>query len=144
MRASSTDRQTGHVSRRGLGVAAVVAAQRAVAVEDERDVAVGQRNVAPQARQWSAGAIPRRLRSRIALPPLSAIRAELREQRRRERVAGLAPQVDDLHRRQLAAEPLAELEPLERSQLSGRGVALPYTATAPSSAARLAATVRAS
>ncbi len=30
------------------------------------------------------------------------------------------------------------------AQLSGRGVALPYTATAPSRAARFAATVRAS
>ena len=47
----------------------------------------GQRRVAPQARQWIAGATPRRLRSRIALPPLLGDRAELREQRRRERVA---------------------------------------------------------
>ena len=78
------------------------------------------------------------------MPPSLRDRAELREQRRRQRVARLAAQVDDAHGRQRPAEAAAELEPLERPQLSGRGVALPNTATAPSSAARFAATVRAS
>ena len=68
----------------------------------------------PQVRQWIAGTSPRRFSSRIALPPCSAIFAELGEQRRGERVAALAPQVDDAHRRQLAAQAAAELEPLER------------------------------
>ena len=39
--------------------------------------------------------------------------AELLEQRRRERVAGLATQVDDPDARHRRAEPLAELEPLQ-------------------------------
>src|SRR5438552_14508407 len=39
--------------------------------------------------------------------------AQLVEERRRERIAGLATQVDDAYRRQIGAEPRAELEPLE-------------------------------
>ena len=68
----------------------------------------GQRRVVPQARQWSAGATPRRLRSRIALPPRSATAPSSVEQRRRERIARLAAQVDDAHRRQRPADPAAE------------------------------------
>ena len=71
--------------------------------------------------------------------------AELREQRRRERIA--APR--GAGRRRAPAAACAAMRPPSSSrssaaQLSGRGVALPKTATAPSSAARFAATVRAS
>ena len=52
-------------------------------------------------------------------------RAELLEQRRRERIAALAAQVDDLDGRQPARDPAAELERSSDAQLSGRGVALP-------------------
>jgi hypothetical protein len=48
-----------------------------------------------------------RLASVLGEPP------ELRQQRRRERVARLAAQVDDAHRREPAAQPLAELEAFE-------------------------------
>ena len=68
----------------------------------------------PHARQWSAGATPRRFRSRIALRPVLGDAPQRVEQRRRQRIAGLAAQVDDAHRRQRRAEPAAELEPLER------------------------------
>ena len=69
----------------------------AVGVQDERDVAVrAAARRARTTRQWIAGATPRRFRSRIALPPPLGDRAELGEQRRRERIAGLAAEVDDL------------------------------------------------
>ena len=58
---------------------------------------LGQRRETPQARQWTAGATPRRLSRRIARPPLLHDPAERAEQRRRERVARLAPQVDQPH-----------------------------------------------
>ena len=40
--------------------------------------------------------------------------AQRTQERRRQRIAGLAPQVDDVHGRQVGADPPAELEPLER------------------------------
>ncbi len=58
--------------------------------------------------------MPRRFRSRIALPPSSSISPERGEQRGRERVARLAAQVDDLHRRQRRADPPAQVEALEQ------------------------------
>ena len=73
----------------------------------------------PQARQWSAGAIPRRFSSRIALPRRSATPRSSAEQRRRQRIAGLAAQVDDAHRRQVGAEPAAERQALERRPALG-------------------------
>ncbi len=100
--------------RRGGTEAAVVADEAArprAARARRRSARSG--SCAPQARQWSAGARPRRLRSRIAFPPRSATRAQLVEQRRRKRVAGLAAEVDDAHGRELAADASAELEPLE-------------------------------
>ena len=102
------------------------------------------RKVSPHARQCSAGATPRRFRSRIAFPPRSATLPSSTSSgaergypasRRRStmRTGGSGP----------ASRPPSS----RRSsvpQLSGRGVALPKTATAPSRAARFAATVRAS
>src|SRR5437763_875659 len=86
--------------RFGLRVAAVMTAQRAVGVQDERDVAVltAQRRAARAAvqRRRDAAAVQEQDRLATALRD----RTELGEQRRRERVAGLAPQVDDAHGRQ--------------------------------------------
>ena len=53
------------------------------------------------------------------MPPPSAILPELGEQRRRERVSRLAPQVDDAHRREATDEPAAELEPVQRGPALG-------------------------
>ena len=87
MRASSAEPQAGHVSPIGSERAAVVAAQRArPRAASSATSQLGQRRVAPQARQWTAGATPRRLRSRIAFPP------PLRESRRAPR--GAAPRAD--------------------------------------------------
>ena len=72
-----------------------------------------QRRVVPHERQWIAPEMPRRLRSRIARPPRSCDRRELGEERRRQRVAGLAPEVDELDRRHRSADPRRKLEPLE-------------------------------
>ena len=95
-------------------VAAVVAAKRRVAVQDERDVAVRAADRRP------AGAAVERRRDAAAVQQQDRLAAMLgdpaqrAQQRRRERVAGLAPQIDHLHRRQVGADPPAELEPLER------------------------------
>ena len=84
LRPGADPRELRRAARRaGLGrrlvVAAVVAAQRAVAVEDERDVAVRAADrVSPQARQCSAGATPApvqqqdRLAAALGEPPSSA------------------------------------------------------------------------
>ena len=69
--------------------------------------------------------MPRRLRSRIAFPPRSAIAAELGQERRRDRVAGFPPQVDDANGWQLPSEPAAELEPLEALPALGPGRGAP-------------------
>ncbi len=91
----------------------MVAAQRVVAVQDERDVAVRTAN------RLAAGAAVKRGRNAAAVEQqdrLAAVlldRAQLGQKRRRQRITGLAAQVDDLHARQVAGEPPAELEPLE-------------------------------
>ena len=127
IRASSGEPQAGHVSGAGSCVTAVVAAERLVAVQRRaRRRSSGSAASPRSSRQWSAGATPRRLSSRIALPPSLGDRAELLEQRRRERIAALAAQVDDLAR--AAAGPRCAPPSSRRSsdaQLSGRGVALP-------------------
>ena len=79
LRAGADARELGRAAGRArlgyrLAMTAVVAVEAPVRVQRERDVADAQRRETPHARQWSAGATPRRLRSRIALPPRSAIR----------------------------------------------------------------------
>ena len=73
----------------------------------------------PQVRQWIAGSESASVQQQDRLAALLGDVAELGEQGRRERVTALAPQVDDPHRRQLPAEPAAELEPLERGPALG-------------------------
>ena len=123
-RASSAEPQAGQARGDGSRVAAVVAAQRAVAVQDERDVAVraADRRAAGAAVQRRRDAAPVEQQDRLAAalgdPP------QLGEQRRRERIAGLAAEVDDPHRRQLAGEPRRRARAARAlAQLSGRGVA---------------------
>ena len=93
--------------------AAVVTVQRLVAVQDERDVAIraAPRLAARAAvqRRREAAAVEQEDRFAPALGEL----AELREQRRGQRVAGLAAQVDRAHRRTADADSLAQLEALE-------------------------------
>ena len=72
-----------------------------------------QRRDRPHARQWTAGATPRRLSSRIARPPCSAICPSSAQQRRRQRIAGLTAEIDDPHTRQRRADTGGELEPLQ-------------------------------
>ena len=62
---------------------------------------------------------PRRLSSRIALPPLLGDAAELGQKRRRERIAALAAEVDDAHARHRRADPGREDDPLERRPALG-------------------------
>ena len=104
----------------------------------------GHRRVAPQVLQCTAGTTPRLFRSRIARPRRSETRASsssngadsgypLSRRRSTTRTRGRSTP-----RRPPSSRCSSEC------QLSGRGVALPYTATAPSSDARFAATVRAS
>ena len=82
-------------------------------VEHERDVALlaaaGLAAVAAVERRHEPAAVQEQ--DRLAALPLDA--RELREQRRGERIAGLAAHVHDGHGRERRAEPGAELEPLE-------------------------------
>ena len=72
IRARSTEPHAGHALRRRLREPAVMAAERVVARGASAPRrSCGQRRVTPQARQWIAGATPRRLRRRIAFPPSS-------------------------------------------------------------------------
>ena len=119
LRAGSDPREVDRAARRTrlgrrLGEAAVVAVERVVAVEDERDVAVraAPRLAAGTAVDRRRDAAPVEQEDRLAAS--FGQLAELGEERCRERIAGLAAQVDDAHGRQLGADPLAELEPLER------------------------------
>ena len=118
LRAGADPRELGRRARRAelgrrLAPAAVVAAQHAVAVEHERDVAV----LAPERR--AAGAAVQRGRDTAAVQEQDRLLAALDdalerlEQRRRERIARLSPQVDDAHRRQPPGDAPAELDPLE-------------------------------
>ena len=99
--------------RHRFGVAAVVTAQRVVAVQHERNVAVRTAN------RLAAGATVKRGRNTAAVEQQNRLaaalldRSQLGEERRRQRIAGLAAQVDDLHARQVAGEPSTQFEPFE-------------------------------
>ena len=130
---------------RRLRVPAVVAVEAFVAVQDERDVAVGaaQRLAAGPAVERRRDAAPVEQQDRLA-----AVLGELAELARAAApTAGSRPRrggrrrAPAAGRRRSARRARAARAP---AQLSGRGVALPKTATAPSSEARFAATVRAS
>ena len=73
----------------------------------------GSACVSPQARQCSAGRDSAAVEQQDRLAALLGDLPQLREERRRQRIAGLAAQVDDAHRRASHADPLAELEVLE-------------------------------
>ena len=106
-------RTRGTRGRLRFDVAAVVAAQHAAAMQHQRDVAVraAQRESARTTvqRRRNAAAIEQQDR----LPSPLGDRAELREQRRGERIPGLAAEIDDAHGRKRSRQPGAELEPLE-------------------------------
>ena len=93
-RASSGEPHAGQFDGDVRRVAAVVAAQRRVAVQHERDVAVraADRRAARAAVQRRRDAAAVQQQDRLAAPLGDA--AQRVEQRRRERVARLAPQVD--------------------------------------------------
>ena len=97
-----------------LARAAVVAAEGAVAVERERDVAVdaAARRAARAAVERGRDAAAVEQEDRLAAVLREA--AELGEERRRERVRLLAAQVDDADGRHRRADPSAELDALER------------------------------
>ena len=90
-----------------------MAAQKAVAVEDERNVAVdaAQGHAARTAVERGRDTAAVEQQDRFAAVFLD--RSERGEQRRGERVARFAAQVDDEHRWQWTGEPPTEIEPLE-------------------------------
>ena len=92
---------------------AVVAVQHVVAMQDERDVAVraAQCRPARPAVDRRCDAAPVEQQDRLATLRRDA--AERGEERRGERVAGLAAEVDDAHGRERPDEPPAEVEPVE-------------------------------
>src|SRR5919201_3531073 len=94
-------------------MAAVVAVQHTVAIEDEGDVTIR----APQ-RDPACTAVERRcdtasIEQKDCLAAALGDRAELRKKRRRQRIPGLATKVDDADGWKRTAEPRAELDPLE-------------------------------
>ena len=98
---------------RRLAPPAVVAVEETVAVQRQRDVAglAAQREPAGPAveRRRHAAAV----QEQDGLAAAVGDRPQLGQERRRERVTGLAPQVDDPYRRQRPGQAPAELEPLE-------------------------------
>ena len=92
----------------------MVTAQRPVAVERQRDVAVAAApgHAARAAVDRGRQAAPVQEEDRF--PAALGDAAQLPEERRGQRIASLAAQVDDLHRRQRGGDAPAELEPLER------------------------------
>ncbi len=132
----------------GLASAAMVAAERAIAVERERNVAVRA------AASGAARAAVKRRRDAAAVEEEDRLcRFLLRERRpssdrkrRGERVRLLAAQVDDAHRGHRRADPAAvRLEPLERlPRLGPRRRRAERSRRRPRAQPRFAATVRAS
>ena len=112
--------------RRRLRVAAVVAAQLPSPCSTRATSQSGQRSVVAAGPAVQRGRDTAAVQEQDRLPALLLDRAELLQQRRRERIARLAAQVDHPHAGQRAAESSAELEALEPAPSSpGRGVALP-------------------
>ena len=149
LRPGTDPRELGRAARRArlagrLASAAVVAAEGFVRMQRERDVAVRAAacRAAGPAVERGRDAAPVEQDDRLAAVLCEP--AELGEERRRERIAGLVPEVDDATVGSGAAIRPPSSSRSSACQDSGRGVAEPKMATAPSSAARLAATVRAS
>src|SRR5262249_43969370 len=92
-------------ARRRLGMAAVMAAERPVAVEDERHVTVvaAARHAARAAMDGRRNAAAVQQEDRLAATPVEAL--ELLQERSGERIPALAPQVDDAHGRQRPGDP---------------------------------------
>src|SRR6266511_3977887 len=118
LRAGAEPRQLRGVARGArlrlrLRVPAVMAAQEAVAVEDERDVAVDAAEGQPARTAVQRGRDTAAVEQQDRLAALFLDRPERGQQRRGERVARFAAQIDDEHRRQRTGEPPTEVEPLE-------------------------------
>ena len=97
-----------------LEAPAVVAVEDVVAVQRQRDVAVRTATRRPARATVDGGrdaaAVEQEDRLSVALDH----RSQLRQERRRQRVARLPPQVDDVHGRKRRGDAAAELEPLQR------------------------------
>ncbi len=104
MCASSTEPQLGQEVGHRLAIAAVVAVQPAVAVQRQGDVAL-----AAAAREPAGAAVERRrdaapVEQQDRLAAVLGDPAELGQERRGERIALLAPKVDDAHPRHRRAD----------------------------------------
>ena len=114
MRASSGEPHVGARLAGGLAGAAVVAAERPVPMERERDVAVRAAAGRAAGAAVESGRDTAAVEQQDPLPASLGEATQLGEERRGERVARLVPQVDDANRGQRRRDPAAELEPLER------------------------------
>ena len=88
-------------------MSAVVAAEPPVAVEHQRDVAIGTTEGLPAGTAVERGCDPAPVEEQDRLASALRDPAELGQERRRERVAGFPAQVDDPNGRQAGADPLA-------------------------------------
>ena len=111
--------------RRLRGEPAVVAVEAPVPVEHEGDVAVRAAGRMPARSAVQRGRDPAAVEQEDRPPPGLGDAAQLGQQRRRQRVAALAAQIDDAHRGQPPSQALPELEALKpRPALrTGRGAA---------------------
>ena len=98
----------------GLSVPTVVAVQPAVAVQRQRDVAVRAAPREPTGTAVECGRDTAPVEEQDRLAAVLGETAELRQERRRERVAVLAAEVDDTHPRHRRPDPDGEHDPLER------------------------------
>ena len=98
---------------RCLGVAAVVAAETPFAVKDERHVAERAPERRPAGAAMERGRNAAAIQEQDRLAALLLDRAEVPEERSRERITGLAAQIDHPHAGQRTTQATAELEALE-------------------------------
>ena len=119
LRAGADARELGRAARgtrvpHRLAAPAVVAVQRLVAVQRERDVAVRAASRRAARAAMDGGRETAAVEQEDGLAVVLDHGAERGEERRRQRIPGLAPQVDDAHLRQRPRDAAAEHDPLER------------------------------
>ncbi len=98
---------------RGLAAPAMVAVEATVGVERQRDVAVRAAEGEPAGPAVQRGCDSTTVEEEDGLAPAVGELAERGQERGRQRVARLAPEIDDLHGRQGPREPSAQLQALQ-------------------------------
>ena len=121
-RARSADPHEAQTVGARSGVPAVMAAKETPSVQHEGDVAIAAAGGAPARATVDRGSKAAAVEEQDRPPPAIGDQPELGEQRGRERVAALPPEVDDPDRRERLCDSGAEIESLEEGPaLRSRG-----------------------